>query len=185
MLKLLRLEGTNVFAIVDEGKFKKNMQVQGYVRIEEKSINDIVINFELRNENWFAEVEKLRDKKRNELYRFENAKIRHYISLRSVLLCYFKEMKVIYISFHTACQLIDFIWNSLGNMGLTSSYNLTFHTDEVEALVLANNDIFRWEAQEKAIFLKSSLPTINNCLELRELDPKISRIIRDFIKKMK
>ena len=76
MLKLLRMGDTNVFAVIDEKIFNKNMEVEGYVRIEKYPKNDAIRRLFQQNEDWLEEVKKLGDEKRTELYNEENGKIR-------------------------------------------------------------------------------------------------------------
>lgn len=56
MLKLMRLEETSVFAIVDDEQFESNMEVLGYVRMNFKNGLPYIRTFEDHDQEWFKEL---------------------------------------------------------------------------------------------------------------------------------
>lgn len=68
MLKLMRLESTSTFAVVDDEKFEKDVEVLGYVRMNYKDGCDFIKIDGAHNEEWFVKLYKAIEEKKQQLF---------------------------------------------------------------------------------------------------------------------
>ncbi len=192
MLKLLRIEDTNVFAIVEEEKFNKYLEVDGYTRIEETAAKDFVVNLSMQEHSWFGEVQKLREEKRAELYKNEGNEKKVYIDLKTILIHYFNESNKFHVVVRKIVNLANHMYNALRDRILLDNYDISLDmfAESVERILQYNRDIFATDSDTEItfdswIYFKLSVEDAEALAKLHPLDEIVLDIIREFIQKHK
>ena len=184
MSKLLRIENTNMFLVVSEEEFVKKMRIDAIVRIEENSCDDAIRRYEPQTPEWHEELDKLKEIKREELYPSKDKRV--IISLKTILIHYFKETALNYISVKKLCSLLVFIYESLRSKNKLGLYNIDFDIDlaNLERCLLYNADIFAFSGnleESSIIYCSATLPIVKSLTKKYSLDETILNIIQTFI----
>lgn len=186
MLKLLRIEKTNVFLVVSEEEFIKRMRIDAVVRIEENSCDDTIRRYEPQTPEWHEELSKLKEIKREELYPIKEKRV--IISLKTILIHYFNAPTLNYISVKQLCSLAVFMYESLRSKNKLGLYNIDFDIDlaNLERCLLYNADIFTFSGnleESSIIYCSATSPIIKSLAKKFPLDETILNIIQTFISK--
>lgn len=187
MLKLLRVENTNTFIIVSEEEFVKSMNVEGIIRIKENSLEDNIKVFEPKDTSWYEEVRMLKDIKRKELYPCKVEEKKTSITLKTILLHYFGNAALTYISVKRLRSLIIFMSEALEKQGKRELYNFDFDIDlgTMERILLYNSNIFTFAGaleDSSIIYSGTDLQLVKYFVKVNPLDETITSIIKKFIR---
>ena len=189
MLKLLRIENTNMFIVISEEEFIKKMRIEAIVRIEENSCDDAIRRYEPQTPQWHEELDKLKEIKRKELYSSEKKDRKTYVSLVEILINYFNASEKSYISVKHLYDLTNFIHNSLQYSEMLQNYNANLDLDleGIERVLLYYANIFATTDKilemNSIIYYITSYEKRNKITEKYIVDETITSIIKTFVEK--
>lgn len=107
MLKLIRMENTLTFAIVDDEKFEEDMEVLGCVRINYKDGMPLTKVYGAHKEEWFKELYKKINEKKIQLANEEY--VRPKVSLEAIIIEYILMKGETAVNISNVKQLLKYI----------------------------------------------------------------------------
>lgn len=128
MLKLMRLEGTCVFAIVDDEQFESEMDILGYVRMNYKDGLHFTKTFGEHDEEWFKELNKAIKEKEKELVTGVKC-VRKKLNLENIVIQYLRVKKRDTVKIGIVKKLLLYLSSEIHTKGLTFNFKRYYQLD--------------------------------------------------------
>lgn len=121
MLKLMRLEESSVFAIVDDEQFESEMEILGYVRMNYKNGMNYIKTFKEHNEEWFAELNGV-IKEREKNMTSEVKYTRRTLKLENIVIQYLREKDEQIVKITVIKKLVLYLFSEINRRGLLFNF---------------------------------------------------------------
>ena len=108
MLKLMRLEKTSVFAIVDDVRLESEIDVLGYVHMDLRGGKHVIKIFESYDDVWFDELENV-IKEKERILRTDAEYMKHTLNLENIVVQYLREKGSRYVKIGVIKNLVNLI----------------------------------------------------------------------------
>lgn len=191
MLRILRIENTITYVIVEQKREDRACLIHGYVNIAPCSEDDEFITFHMQEISWIATVKNLCNEKREELYGeiFKDKKIVH---LTPIVMQYFLMGNAFCLDLPRLRNLISHINNKIEEKGKADEYivPLRLNLVSVEKMLENNSEVVsildsRVEYNSCLYFSHCSEDQRQKLEQQYPVDNEIKEIIQDFIKSIK
>ncbi len=183
MLKLLRLEETCVFAIVDDEQFESEMDILGYVRMNYKEGLHYTKVFDDHKEDWFEELNRSINEKAKSLT-MDVEYVKRVLNLENIVIQYLRIKRVRSVKISVIKKLVLYLFSEIRNRGLlfnfTDYYQL--HDEKIEKHLQGSKHL---SINGENICIKDYLCDIICFNPNTDVDFRIKQMIREFVAKDK
>ena len=116
MLKLMRLEKTSIFAIVDDDLFESEMDILGYVRMDVEASKHYVRIFEAHGDEWLNELNSAIEEKEKTL--ISAAKyVSRTLNLENIIISYLSQKGQPFVKIGVVKKLVRYLLSEIQRQG--------------------------------------------------------------------
>ena len=179
MIKLMRLENSNLFAILNNYNENSLPVIEGIVKISTETFSYETIN--VHNSDWFDKLNSLIKQKQIDIFGYKEKTPTIKIEIINIIINYLNEYDKTHITVHNLKKLLKHIHNSISVKNLSETFELSFDINNlhIKSLVSDNSHILKLDTYGESISL-TSYKNFTQTLEKYELDKRIIQIISTF-----
>lgn len=183
MLKLMRLEETSVFAIVDDNQFESEMDILGYVRMNYKEGLHYTKVFDDHKEDWFKELSTVIKEKEEELVK-EVEYVRRTLNLENIVIQYLRGKGKESVKISVIKKLVLYLFDEIQKQCYLFNFRDYDQLNDMEIKVHLKS-CKRVSVEGDSICIKDSFSDIHCFNPDTAVDYRIAKMIKEFIAKEK
>lgn len=183
MLRLMRLEETSVFAIIDDDQFESEMEILGYVRMNYKEGLHYTRTFDTHGDDWFAELNKAIKEKEKELVK-EIEYVRRTLNLENIVIQYLRGKGKESVKISVIKKLVLYLFEEIQKQCYLFNFRDYDQLNDAEIKVHLKS-CNRLTVEGNSICIKDSFSDIHCFNRDTAVDYRIAKMIKEFIAKEK
>ena len=176
MLKLMRLEETSVYAIVDDDQFESEMDILGYVRMNVEDSKHYVRIFEPHGNEWLDELNSVIKEKAEPVVRAAKF-VSRYLNLESIIISYLSKKGQPFVKISVVKKLVRYLLSEIQRQCYIFSFSNYEQLDE--------DNIKKHLEGCKRVLVDGERIVISAFEPEAAIDYRIEKMIKDFIAKEK